>query len=128
MSELIKKNGITIGEISVKKNYAENKTAIVFKVYHQGIGSEEDHFVFYEDIEKDDWFICLPESLVSQINTNRGLVIDIYAKLRARKPVSIQEFTDLLLEKHFHIFEKAQREEKKKNRFSFKAIIKKIFK
>lgn len=128
MSELIKKNGITIGEISVKKNYAENKTAIVFKVYHQGIGSEEDHFVFYEDKERDDWYVCLRESLVSQIHsTNKRLVIEVYSKLRADVPLNIQDFTDLLTEHHFDIFKESNKEILRRNRFSFKAILKGIW-
>lgn len=128
MSQLIKKKGITIGELSVKKNYAKNKTAIVFKIFHKGIGSEEDHFVFYEDPEKNDWFICLSESLVSQIHsTNRRLVVEVYSKFRANVPLNIQDFTDLLLEHHFNIFEESNNKTRRRNRFSFKTMLKRIF-
>lgn len=128
MGKLISKNGITIGEISVKKNYAKNKTAIVFKVYHCGVGSEEDHFVFYEDSDKNDWFVCLPESLVSLNHfTNKRLVIEVYSKLRADVPQDIQQFTDLLMEQHFQIFEQSHKEAQKRNRFSFSSMVERIF-
>jgi hypothetical protein len=126
MSQLIKKNGITVGEISVKKNYLKDKTALVFKVFHCGIGSEEDHFVFYENPEQDDWFVCLPESLVSQINTNRGLVIDVYSNFKSSIPLNIQDFTDELLEHNFHVFEQSHKEARRKNRLTLKKIFSKI--
>ncbi|MES2589746.1 MAG: hypothetical protein V4622_12260 [Bacteroidota bacterium] len=128
MSELIKKNGITIGEISAKKNYAANKTAIVFKVFHQGKGSEEDHFVFYEDNKKNDWFICLPESLVSlNHSTNKRLVIEVYSKFRADSPLNIQDFTDLLIDKYFDFFVHSNHKATSAWKFKLTNFVKRLF-
>lgn len=105
MSRLICKEGITIGEISAKKNYTKNLTAIVFKVFHKGLGSNEDHFVFYEDTESEDWYINLEDSLISLSHrTNHRLIKEVYSNFTPTEPLNIQEFTDLLYDEHFQIF------------------------
>ena len=131
MSQIISKkhNGreIAIGEISVKQSNIKNELVTVFKVYHQGPHSEEDLFMFRYNKHMKDWVLDLEMSLVSLTKkTNYRLIKEVYSNFKSSDHLSIQKFTDLLLEKYFDIFIESNRKAFK-CRFTFREFLKRMF-
>lgn len=99
---------IVIGEISVKKNHNpdnRNEMVTIFKVFHSGIGSEEDLFVFSFNPLLQDWVLQLDKCFICiDILSNHKLLDEVYSKLSPSKVITIQEFTNLIYDEHFQIF------------------------
>jgi hypothetical protein len=115
MSRTISKNHqgkeIIIGELAMKKNHnpdKPNEMVALLKIFHAGPGSEEDFFIFHFNSLLKDWILQVEKSVICiDMKSNHRLHDEIYSTLSQNQVITIQEFTDLLCEKHFEIFVEA---------------------